>query len=286
VGDIKDFLKHGRASCRRGGRCRCGSATGTRSTRSSPTMTCSARPAGAWTAASRSATTAARSATSSRTGTTWCTGTAGGGDRTSARHQQLPRVHRTAVPGAVRGRLRPRHQPGPGDDQAGRGHDHRPRLGEGWVRPVRPSRFTGKKVAVIGSGPAGLAAAQQLTRAGHQVIVYERADRIGGLLRYGIPEFKMEKRHLDRVWPRCAPRAPSSAPGSTSVVDLTGRQAPLRPRRRRHRHRIATGPRPADPRAELSGIHQAMEYLPWSTAPRRATWHRRTSRSTPAAARS
>ncbi len=69
---------------------------------------------------------------------------------------------------------------------------------EGWVRPVRPSRFTDKKVAVIGSGPAGLAVAQQLTRAGHHVIVFERADRIGGLLRYGIPEFKMEKRVLDR----------------------------------------------------------------------------------------
>src|SRR5829696_405842 len=69
---------------------------------------------------------------------------------------------------------------------------------EGWVQPVTPAKRTGKKVAVVGSGPAGLAAAQQLTRAGHEVTVYERADRIGGLLRYGIPEFKMEKAVLDR----------------------------------------------------------------------------------------
>src|SRR6187455_3452290 len=69
---------------------------------------------------------------------------------------------------------------------------------EGWVVPVRPVVHTGHRVAVVGSGPAGLAAAQQLTRAGHDVVVYERADRIGGLLRYGIPNFKMEKRVLDR----------------------------------------------------------------------------------------
>src|SRR5213079_2447125 len=68
----------------------------------------------------------------------------------------------------------------------------------GAVRPQPPEWLSGKTIAVIGSGPAGLAAAQQLTRAGHTVAVYERADKIGGLLRYGIPEFKMEKKVLDR----------------------------------------------------------------------------------------
>ena len=69
---------------------------------------------------------------------------------------------------------------------------------EGWITPVIADQFTGKRIAIVGSGPAGLAAAQQLTRAGHAVSVFEKADRIGGLLRYGIPSFKMEKHHLDR----------------------------------------------------------------------------------------
>src|SRR5204863_2201277 len=69
---------------------------------------------------------------------------------------------------------------------------------QAWSAPVVPVTKTGQRVAVVGSGPAGLAAAQQLTRAGHDVTVYERADRVGGLLRYGIPEFKMEKRHLEQ----------------------------------------------------------------------------------------
>lgn len=69
---------------------------------------------------------------------------------------------------------------------------------EGWVKPMPPAKKTGKTVAVVGSGPAGLAAAQQLARAGHSVTVYEKNDRVGGLLRYGIPDFKMEKTHIDR----------------------------------------------------------------------------------------
>src|SRR5690606_21256339 len=68
----------------------------------------------------------------------------------------------------------------------------------GDVKPFVPQRQTGRTVAVVGSGPAGLAAAQQLTRAGHTVAVYERDDRIGGLLRYGVPDFKLEKHHIDR----------------------------------------------------------------------------------------
>ncbi|MFY9230870.1 MAG: FAD-dependent oxidoreductase [Candidatus Nanopelagicales bacterium] len=93
---------------------------------------------------------------------------------------------------------------------------------EGWVTPQPPDRLTGKTVAVIGSGPAGLAAAQQLARAGHTVAVFERADRIGGLLRYGIPEFKMEKRHLDRRLTQMAAEGVKFRPGVEVGIDITG----------------------------------------------------------------
>ena len=135
---------------------------------------------------------------------------------------------------------------------------------EGWVRPLPPSTRTGKRVGVVGSGPAGLAVAQQLTRAGHDVTVYERADRIGGLLRYGIPEFKMEKFALDRRLAQMRAEGTKFRPNvnvgvDLSVAELTGG----------HDAVVlaggATAPRgfPADfPGAGLSGIHQAMDYLP------------------------
>ncbi len=135
---------------------------------------------------------------------------------------------------------------------------------EGRVAPVMASRPTGKKVAVIGSGPAGLAAAQQLTRAGHTVTVYERADRIGGLLRYGIPEFKMEKAVLDRRL------AQMEAEGTTFVVNANVGQ-PGGPTVEQLRAEfdaivLAGGSTQARdlpvPGRELPGVHFAMEYLP------------------------
>jgi glutamate synthase (NADPH/NADH) small chain len=87
---------------------------------------------------------------------------------------------------------------------------------EGWVAADAPGVRTGKKVAVVGSGPAGLAAAEQLNRAGHAVTVFEKSDRVGGLLRYGIPEFKMEKRVLERRLRLMERRGSASRPGSTS----------------------------------------------------------------------
>ena len=116
-----------------------------------------------------------------------------------ALHQQFPRIHRPHLPRALRSRLRARHQPAAGHHQANREEHRRARLGTkaGSARSRR-STHTGKRVAVVGSGPAGLAAAQQLRRAGHSVTVFEKTDRIGGLLRYGIPNFKLEKHVVDR----------------------------------------------------------------------------------------
>ena len=132
----------------------------------------------------------------------------------------------------------------------------------GAVTPQPPERLTGKTVAVVGSGPAGLAAAQQLTRAGHTVAVYERADKPGGLLRYGIPEFKMEKAVLDRRIAQMEAEGTRFRSGVDVGVDITGAAA-ARPLRRgragRRRHRAA---RPAGAGRELDGVLQAMDFLP------------------------
>jgi glutamate synthase (NADPH/NADH) small chain len=132
----------------------------------------------------------------------------------------------------------------------------------GWVEPKPPERLTGKTVAVVGSGPAGLAAAQQLTRAGHTVAVYERADRIGGLLRYGIPEFKMEKRHLDLRLAQMEAEGTRFRPG----VDVGGQLTGSALRERYDAVVLAVGAtawRDLDvPGRELDGVLQAMEFLP------------------------
>jgi glutamate synthase (NADPH/NADH) small chain len=136
---------------------------------------------------------------------------------------------------------------------------------EGWVRPVPATRQTGRSVAVVGSGPAGLAAAQQLTRAGHAVVVLEKDDRLGGLLRYGIPEFKLEKRHVDRRLQqmreegtrfRTGVDVGGEGEGALSVEELRSRFDAVV---------LATGasvPRElAVPGREASGVHPAMDYL-------------------------
>ena len=133
----------------------------------------------------------------------------------------------------------------------------------GAVTPLPSDRLTGKTVAVIGSGPAGLAAAQQLTRAGHTVAVYERADRIGGLLRYGIPEFKMEKSIVDRRLAQMEAEGTRFRPGVNVGVDITGEQL----RSKFDAIVLAVGSTNwrdiQVPGREFKGIYQAMEYLPW-----------------------
>jgi glutamate synthase (NADPH/NADH) small chain len=131
----------------------------------------------------------------------------------------------------------------------------------GWVPAHVPERLTGKTVAIVGSGPAGLAAAQQLTRAGHTVAVFERDDRIGGLLRYGIPDFKMEKQHIDRRLAQLEAEGVRFRTGVEIGKDISWSDL----RKRYDAVLVATGatvPRNLDvPGRGLQGVHFAMEYL-------------------------
>jgi glutamate synthase (NADPH) small chain len=133
---------------------------------------------------------------------------------------------------------------------------------EGWIKAEPPEVRTGKRVAVVGSGPAGLAAAQQLNRAGHWVTVFEKADRIGGLLRYGIPDFKMEKHILDRRLEQMLEE------GVRFQTDAhVGQNVPVDELRKEFDAILLTGgaEQPRDlkvPGRELKGIHFAMEFLP------------------------
>jgi glutamate synthase (NADPH) small chain len=135
---------------------------------------------------------------------------------------------------------------------------------EGWIVPELPPSRTGKRVAVVGSGPAGMAAAQQLARAGHSVTLFEKADRIGGLLRYGIPNFKMEKHLIDRRVEQMR------AEGVEFVVNAhVGKSVPVKDLRRDFTAVLLTGgaEHPRDlkvPGRDLKGIHFAMDFLPQS----------------------
>jgi glutamate synthase (NADPH/NADH) small chain len=133
---------------------------------------------------------------------------------------------------------------------------------EGWIAPLPPARTTGKRVAVVGSGPAGLACAQQLARAGHDVTVFEKSDRIGGLLRYGIPDFKMEKHHIDRRITQMEAEGVTFRPG----VEIGSGALTVEALLADHDAVVLAGgaewPRDLPiPGRDLAGVHFAMDYL-------------------------
>ena len=166
----------------------------------------------------------------------------------------------------VRGGLRARHSPAADHDQERRMHDHRSGLGTRLRQPLPPQRLTDQTVAVVGSGPSGLACAQQLTRAGHTVVVYERDDAIGGLMRYGIPNFKLDKGLIDR---RVEQMEAEGTVFRTSVE--IGKDISWDDLRSRYDAVVvaigSTVPRDMKiPGRELKGIHFAMEFLPDATA--------------------
>ena len=132
---------------------------------------------------------------------------------------------------------------------------------EGWLEPILPNSKTGKKLAVVGSGPAGLAASQQLARAGHEVVLFEKQDRIGGLLRYGIPDFKLEKQIIDRRLEQMAAEGVRFEPN----VDVGEDVSPRYLERTFDATILTMGseqPRRLDvPGADLEGVHLAMDFL-------------------------
>ena len=133
---------------------------------------------------------------------------------------------------------------------------------EGWVGPLLPEAKTGRRVAVIGSGPAGMACAQQLARAGHDVVLFEKADRIGGLLRYGIPDFKMEKHLIDRRMAQMSKEGVAFRPGVNVGVDVTAQSIAAE-----FDAVVLSGgaEQPRDlpiPGRDLDGVHFAMDFLP------------------------
>ncbi len=193
MADPRGFMKYPRRAPS-GVRSRSGSRTGTRSTPEASAARCCrsspSRPDAAWTAASRSATRLPPGQPDPGVERPGLARRLGRGDRSSAQDEQLPRVHRPAVPRAVRDGLRRGHQPRPGDDQERRGLEHRQGLGPAQRQAPGPRVADRQDVAVIGLGPAGLAVAQQLTRrAAHRRGLRARR-QAGGLLRYGIPKFQ------------------------------------------------------------------------------------------------